>query len=248
MAWPLAEMDVPVVMSAAFGAIVLGVVLLLWGHAVGQVFLALAGAGLGAMAGWWIAGRASLNPMAGSAVGGVLLASLGALAARAIWAILAGLVVALPAAVILAGQLGLQMATATTAPASQPAADALTLAADRAQDLWALLTTLFQQQTVIALAVVVPAAVLPALLAAFKPRAGAIAVTSLLGAGLIVAGATVVAVHASAPLADTLRLYWYGPAGLVVGVALIGIVRQSRKAKAADAKAAQQKQPKAGKV
>lgn len=210
---------------AAGGATLLGLVLLLWGRTLGRTFLVLVGAGIGYLAGEPLANLLNAPPLLGQIAAGLTLAVIFLLAARLIWALsisslfeaIATIALVLHFLPVLGDIKGIRFAAA---------ASFVEWAASLYQFCFQGFVAVMQGRIGTVMLIVVPAGLLPLILALAKPRLGVIVLTGLLGGTLTTAALWALAVRIRPMLWPDTWLYFLIPAGVAMVMTLIGWIYQ----------------------
>jgi hypothetical protein len=222
---PVPELETAVAAAAAGSALLLGVLMLLWGRRLHRGFLALCGAGAGFALGHWGGRPLGMNPALSGLVAAVTVGILAPILARVVWALALGAIVAAAGAIV---AVFLYLPTVATQPTATtiPASDIVAYADGWGRFAWDGVIALWQGSP----AVVVGAGAAGLLFLAaglFLPRATVVLMSALVGT-LLLAGAAAVAGARFAPAWWTEA--WGRPAlsGAVAGgVLLVGAVWQT---------------------
>ena len=224
---PPGELTAPVAYLAGGAAVLVGLLLVLWGRKLGRGFMVLAGAGAGFLLAPLLIARLNLPENAVRFVAVFALAVLGLVGARLLWALLAGapgLLVGLAGVCYRSGELVLQHRPAEFGPSQSFLQWMDSLGAYLGQ--WVREAA---QVLPPALYVFVGACVaVPFLLVLIWPRLGAVLMTALTGAALGVAGGLLLAGRMSAELWHQALAAPLVPAGLLGALALTGWIVQGR--------------------
>jgi hypothetical protein len=239
------------------GAVVIGLLLMLWGRAFGRAILGVAAAAAGVLlVAPLLAQVQAVKSLALDfniirAAAGLLVGVAAMIGARLVWGAAGGAFFGL---VVLALLLAFVWppAQSTSAPAVTPAtvrsalehtattapADTLaTWSLDRVQSGWHAFITVWNDKAgIIVLALVLPVG-LPIFLGLIRPRLGVIFMTSLLGATLLMLGVLALAVKVHPTVWNAATSHLYVPAAVLVLGFAIAMAYQYRSAKAAAAKA-----------
>ena len=239
---PMADLSNNIAYAAAAIAVVTGVVMLGWGRFWSRPLVGLMGVGIGFITGELIAGSMNVDVWVGRSAMASVFGVLGFVAAPFFWASFTGTLCASTAGLFMAARfLALPENTLeVTAPAGgwtpQVWVEWLSVAAeDIGGAMW-------KQQAAIMLLVMVPLALIPLMIGIWKQRFITIAMTSLIGA-IVVVGGAVVAIVQSDPTHWPKE--WSGavtPLLIVAGLWLIGFgvqyalaLSKARKKKAREA-------------
>jgi hypothetical protein len=247
------------------GAVVIGLLLMLWGRALGRAILGIAAAAAGVLL---VAPLLAQVPFVKSfnldfnivrAAAGLIVGAAAMIGARLVWGAASGAFLGLVVMALLLIFVWppAQSAAATRAPAptatehsvrdalahdaAKPtAAPATTLGAwslNLVQSSWHAFITLWNDKAgIIVLALVLPVG-LPIVVGMIRPRFGAIFATSLLGATLLTLGVLALAIQLHPTVWDSVNSYVYVPVAVAALGLAIAMAYQYRSAKAAAAKA-----------
>lgn len=253
--------------AAIVGAVIVGLLLMLWGRALGRVILGIAAAAAGVLLIAPLLAQVQAIKSLGldfniiRAAAGLLVGAAAMIGARLVWGAVGGaffgiIVLALllafvwpttqsttaPAATRTAVHSALEHPT-TTAPTGTLAAWSLDLAQSARH---AFMTLWNDKAGIIVLALVIPVG-LPIFVGFIRPRLGVIFMTSLLGVTLLTLGVLALAVKVHPTVWESVTSHLYVPVAVVVLGVAIAMAYQYRSAKAAAAKAKKAAPPSAPK-
>lgn len=223
---PAPNLSPAVAYAGAALAVMMGLVLLVWGRLAHRGFLVLLAAGLGLLTGRWLAPVIGVRALLAELVVGVSFGLLAAALARAVWAVLIGaLAAALAAAAVVIYYLS---PGGWAVPTSQAAIAGLGTYGESvaaAVQQWVL--SAWQAQGTVLTAATCAAGLVFLAVGMFLPRAVAVFMSCLVGALLLAAGLAVAAAQ--------VRPEWWTAAWrhlrvwslVAAGVVLLGIVIQT---------------------
>jgi hypothetical protein len=209
------------------GAVVLvGIVMLLWGRRVGRFFIMFVGAGVGYLAGEPLATMIGASPALGQVVLAISLAIVFFIAARLIWALVIGSLFEAIALGLLLWHF-VPLLPAQQAPKFAAAGDFVAWATALAKFSWDSVEAVRQANFGTLMLVIVPAGLLPMMIALLKGRGSVIFMSGLLG-GMIATAAlwlAAVGIRSSIWPADWIRFLI--PLGVALVLTIIGWVYQA---------------------
>jgi hypothetical protein len=214
---PMPTLEQNWIYGISAAGIVVGVCMVFWGRLVHRAILALAGAGVAVLIASPVIAHTQFDPLAVRLVLVMVLAGLAAALARMIWGVFFSAVCLLGAVVALMTVYSSQVA-ATSRPAAEPDGTAWLLAC--VVYLRGFLQSLWPERSVVLLATLAPAGILPLLIAMLAPRFTVIVMSSLLGALLMMGGLILGATQMNANFWATSWANLYIP-GIACGVLLL---------------------------
>lgn len=210
----------------AGGAIALGVAMLLWGRHIGRFVLMLAGAGVGYLYGGALAemlkAPAIVGQIALAVTGGVVCL----IAARLVWALLAGALLETVATILLIAHFLPQLAVRPAIALAENAAFGEWAAATGTY-LWTCIDEIRKANFGTVMLIIVPAGLLPMMVALIKARAAVVFMTGLIGGLLATWALWLGAVHYRPEIWPTDWMRFLIPAGVALVLTIIGWVYQA---------------------
>lgn len=204
----------------------LGVAMLLWGRHIGRFVLALAGAGVGYLFGASLAGLVQATPEVGQAALAITAAILCLIGARVVWAILTGALLEAIAVVLLIAHFLSQIQVRPSMEIPQTAT-LLEWASATGTYLWTCFDEIRKANFGTVMIVIVPAGLLPMMVALIKARPAVIFMTSLLGGVVATAALWMAAVMYRPTIWPTDWVRFLIPLGVTIALAVIGWVYQA---------------------
>lgn len=223
-----AEISFPV----AGAAFLVGLLLVLWGRKLHRPFLVLVGAGAGFLVAPLLTAQLGMaqHENAVRFVAVFALAILGLVLARVLWALLAGALGTLAAAAGISYRMASLVLEHRPADFQWPAQGLEEWASSVCQYFAAWIAALVQVLPPMMFVFAAACVAVPLLIVLVWPRLGVIVMTSLVGAGLAVAGVCLAGVQARADLWATLGGHWPVLAAAAGVLMLLGWVVQGRSA------------------
>lgn len=221
---PLPLLSRTAMVIAIAGGLLLGVALLLTGRVIHRAFLALAGAGAGFVISTIIAERLKMDPSLSRLLIAIALGIVGMACARWIWAVIAAVLAAGGTSIAVGAYLGSKAMTVSGIFKSADTFGAYVQSAGQSyltaiQDIWSL-------NPAVTGAVIAVAGLILLVLFAMMPRLGAVVMTSVAGAVIMVGASLILAGAIRQSLWLTAWQHWYVPASVAVLLVLVGIAFQ----------------------
>jgi hypothetical protein len=221
-------------LAVAAGALLVGVLLALWGRTLGRIFLGLLAAAGGVAIGPAIAQRIGATTWVVQVSAAISFAILAAILARALWALLAAGIFAAGGLVVLAFRLGSALPK-TAGPTSAPS-DLAGAYQEYFRQLGEYFNSMWSNHSMSMMLVIGLAGGIPLVIGLIRPRLVAIFMTACIGGSMIAGGLWLAAYVLAEPLRPTLRSYSFIFGASAGGLAILSMVCQYRWALASDRK------------